>query len=250
MFGVGHPAGLVASAYLCTAGLIIAAYMLARRFGGERLGLVTALLLAFNPHVLRLAQEPVPQSAATMFAVLALAGAVAHWQKSGALASYQLLLGGIALGLCLLAGGPVALAVVLILLGYAAWWKVDGFRRSRSAEFVDRSQLSRRTAVRSVLVLAATGFAVGGWRTLLMGSRYGMAFWKSWLGIPATQAVNVAEPAVGSPSLPTWRDGTLIPGIDIPDYWSSGRLARWCSGARLAVRRRRGAHCRPSGSTC
>ena len=46
-------------------------------------------------------------------AVLALAGAVAHWQKSSSLASVQLLLGGIALGLCLLAVQPIALMTVI-----------------------------------------------------------------------------------------------------------------------------------------
>ncbi|HTI51875.1 MAG TPA: glycosyltransferase family 39 protein, partial [Planctomycetaceae bacterium] len=82
LFGVGQAAGHVSSAYLCTAGLILAAYILGRRLGGDRLGLFSALLLAFNPHVLRLAQEPIPQSAAALFAVLAMAGTVAHWQKS------------------------------------------------------------------------------------------------------------------------------------------------------------------------
>jgi 4-amino-4-deoxy-L-arabinose transferase-like glycosyltransferase len=46
LFGVGHSAGHVASAYLCTAGLIMSTYLLARRLGGERLGLLSALLLA------------------------------------------------------------------------------------------------------------------------------------------------------------------------------------------------------------
>src|SRR5262245_31734352 len=121
--GVGNDAGRLAVAYLCTAGLVVADYVLARRFGGEELGLVTAGLFAFHPRILEGAQESVPQSAACFLALLALAGAVAHWQKSSSVASYQLLLGGFALGLCLLAGGPVAVAVVLILLGYVLWWR-------------------------------------------------------------------------------------------------------------------------------
>lgn len=183
LFGVGSLAGQVGAAYLCTAGLIGAAYVLARRLGGERLGLFTAGLLAFNPQVLRLAQEPAPQSAAVLFALLALAGAVAHWQKSSSAASWQLLVGGVALGLCLLAGGPVALAVVAVLLIYAGCWKLDGWLRAPPQGVLDREHSTRRRAIRSVLILAATGFAVGGWRSLLMGSRYGVDFWESWFGI-------------------------------------------------------------------
>jgi 4-amino-4-deoxy-L-arabinose transferase-like glycosyltransferase len=197
VFGVGHVAGYLASAYLCTAGLIMSAYVFGRRLGGDRLGLLAALLLAFNPHVLKLAQEPVPQSAAALFAVLALAGAVAHWQKSSSLASIQLLLGGIALGLCLLAGGPVAIAVVLILMTYATWWKIDGWRRIPTEPGFDRSQLGRSMAVRSVLILSLTGFAVGGWRALLMGSRYGADFWQSWLGFRLMPSTGLVPPPTG-----------------------------------------------------
>jgi len=182
LFGVGHSAGHVASAYLCTAGLIISTYLLARRLGGERLGLLSALLLAFNPYVLKLAQEPVSQSAAAMFALLSMAATVAHWQKSSAQASLRLLFGGISLGLCLLSGGPVAVVVSAMLLIHAAWWRFGGWRRQPSVSTFELVPRGRRTAVRSVLILTATGFAVGGWRCLLMGSRYGIDFWVTWLG--------------------------------------------------------------------
>ena len=188
-FGVGNAAGLVAAAYLCTAGLLIASYILAKRLGGERLGLITVLLLAFNPQILRGAQEPVPQSAAALFALLALAGLLVHWQKSSAFVSYPLLLAGIALGTCLMAGGPVAIAVVVIVLVYVLCWKFEAWQRDRSGIVWDRSQFSRRTAVRSTLVLAATGFALTGWTVLLPGSRYGGEFWSEWLRGPAVAAV-------------------------------------------------------------
>jgi 4-amino-4-deoxy-L-arabinose transferase-like glycosyltransferase len=182
--GAGTVAGSLAAAYLCTAGLIVAGYVLARRLGGELLGLITAGLLAFNPVVLEGAQEPVPQSAACLFAVLAVAGAVAHWQKSPVVTSYQLLLGGLSLGACLLAGGSVSLAVLLILLLYVVWWKADAWLRRRLRLSRERSPFSRRPAIRSLVVLAATAFAVGGWHVLLMSNRYGAEFWKSWWTIP------------------------------------------------------------------
>jgi hypothetical protein len=195
-FGARSAAGFIAPAYLATTGLIIAGYILARRMGGEKLGLVTAALLAFNPSVLAGAQEPLPQSLAGMLAMLSLAGVIAHWQKSATVTSYQLLLGGLALGGCLLAGGPAALAVVLSVLLYILWWKLDGRIRRRSGLVWDRGQFHRRTAFRSAGILIATGFAVGGWHLMLMSSRHGRAFWQAWINTGA------AQPASGSTTGP------------------------------------------------
>lgn len=183
-FGSAGGAGLVTAPYLLTAGLLLAAYMLGRRLGEARLGLVAVLLLSFHPQILEGARQPSPQSCAVLCAVLALAGVVAHWQKSASVVSYQLLLAGIALGFCLLAGGPAALAVVAIVLVYVVWWKLAARHRDRSGIDWDRSRTSRRTALRSLLVLAATGFAVGGWYLLLSSSRYGRSFWSEWF-VPA-----------------------------------------------------------------
>ena len=210
-FGIGNAAGLLAAAYLCTAGLIISAYVLAKRLGGEPLGLITVLLLAFNPQILQGAQEPVPQSAAVMFALLSLAGLVVHWQKSSAFVSYPLLLAGISLATCLLAGGPVALAVVLIVLVYVAWWKFEGWQRGRAGIVWDRSQLGRRTALQSTLVLAATGFALAGWTVLLLSSRHGVDFWSEWFSGPALAAATFEPEPVQSPlSAAFWELDRLV----------------------------------------
>jgi hypothetical protein len=72
----------------------------------------------------------------------------------------------------------------LILLLYVVWWKADAWLRSRLGHSRERSPFSRRPAIRSSVVLAATAFAVGGWHVLLMSTRYGAEFWKSWWTIP------------------------------------------------------------------
>lgn len=179
--GVGHAVGAMVPAFLCTAGLIVSVYVLGRRLGTERLALISAGLLAFNPLILAGAQEPVPQSATVFAAVLALAGVITHWQKSSSLVSYQLLLAGISLGLCLLAGGAVAVAVVAVIVLYVVLWKCTDRRVTRSGIVSDRIRFSRRMAFRSTLVLVATAFAVGGWDVLLLSSRYGSQFWEGWL---------------------------------------------------------------------
>src|SRR5262249_22322057 len=98
-FGVGTAAGFVTAGYLCPAGVIVAGYVLGRRFGGEPAGLLSAAFLAVHPQILEGAQEPARQSPTAMFTMLSLAGVVAHWQRSSAVVSYQLLLGGLALGM-------------------------------------------------------------------------------------------------------------------------------------------------------
>jgi 4-amino-4-deoxy-L-arabinose transferase-like glycosyltransferase len=189
VFGAGSDAGLVASSYLCTVGQLLASYALARRLGGEILAFLTVALLAFHPLILAGAQQPVPEAAATMFGLLALAGMIAHWQKSPSLISYQMLLGGIALGLCLLAGGPLALAIVVILLLHVAAWKLQSRWRQELPSVWDRGKFSRQTAFRAVFLLAATAFALAGWHVLLLNSSSGSEFWRAWLlpraGYPA-----------------------------------------------------------------
>jgi 4-amino-4-deoxy-L-arabinose transferase-like glycosyltransferase len=195
LFGVGTDAGLVASSLLCTVGLLLAAYALGRRLGGEYLGLVSVVLLSFHPLILQGAQQPVPQSAAVLFALVSLAGIIAHWQKSSTIISYQGLLGGISLGACLLAGGPVALAIAVILLLYVALWKLEAHMRHGQGIVWDRSQFSRRTAFRSTAVVVATAFALGGWHILLLRARYGADFWSRWF-MPAARdsAAKAAAP--------------------------------------------------------
>lgn len=200
LFGNGSAAGLLTAACLCTAGLLVAAYSLGRRLGGERLGLVTVLLLAFHPLILEGARQPVPQSAAGMFALLALAGVIAHWQKSSSMTSYQLLLGGVSLGLCVLAGGPVALAVGLIVTIYVVIWKIEARWRKSFGVVWDRSQFSRRTAFRSAAIFAATAFALAGWQVLLFHSRFGSDFWPRWLAPAGTDSSTMLSGA-GPPSL-------------------------------------------------
>jgi 4-amino-4-deoxy-L-arabinose transferase-like glycosyltransferase len=192
--GIGSAAGLAASSYLCTVGLLLAAYALGRRLGGEKLGLMAVLLLAFHPLILEGAQQPTPQSATALFALLTLAGVVTHWQKSSSITSYQLLLAGISLGLCLLAGGPVALVLFGIMATYILVWKIETrWRKTRSGTVWDRSQFSRRTAIRSATVLAATAFALAGWQVLLFSSRFGAEFWMQWL-VPAGDRASALIP--------------------------------------------------------
>jgi 4-amino-4-deoxy-L-arabinose transferase-like glycosyltransferase len=185
-FGIGTEVGLVAAPFLCTAGLLLACYSFGRRLGGEYLALMSVMFLAFHPLILEGAQQPVPQSAAILFALLTVVGMIAHWQKSPTVISYHGLLGGISLGLCLLAGGAIALAVVAILILHVALWQIEARWRRATATIWDRSQCTGRMAVWSIAVLVVTAFALAGWHVMLLRTRTSGDFWTQWLMPPAT----------------------------------------------------------------
>lgn len=173
-------ASLGVTACLCTAGLIAAAYALSRRLGGERLGLLTSLLLAANPEVLKMAQEPFPHAASLMFSVLCLWGVVAHWQESTEFVSLRLLFAGIALGLCLLAGGPMVFGVLAALVLHILWRKFAAHRGSRDNSGQTDPSFRIWNELGTLGVVAATAFALSGWWNLMMSSRYGVEFWRAW----------------------------------------------------------------------
>ena len=106
------------------------------------------------------------------------------------------------MGLCLLAGGPLALAVVLILLVH-----VLGLRGEKSTAKRGRMAPQRRVwvgwpALKSLAILILTAFAVGGWWVLMMCYSYGAEFWNGWLagGLhgDTTHGPLLAEPAAGN----------------------------------------------------
>ncbi|MBS0263280.1 MAG: glycosyltransferase family 39 protein [Planctomycetes bacterium] len=187
--GVGTDLGLLLAPLLCTAGLLLACYALGRRLGGEYLALLSVMCLAFHPLLLQGAQQPVPQSAAILFALLSFVGMVAHWQKSATVISYQGLLGGISLGLCLLAGGALSLAVVLILVLHVAVWKFEGHWRKTPTSIWDRGQFTRRTAYWSLAVMVVTAFALAGWHVMLLRTRDPGGFWGKWLMPPTAEPI-------------------------------------------------------------
>ena len=175
--------GLLLAPWLCTAAMIGMAFLLARRLESARLGLLTVVLLAFSGPTLRLAQEPIPHSAGLFFALVCLWGIYSHWEENAGIASMKLLISGIGLGCCALASGPLALVVLLVLVLHALLMRLtrvknssDSPQRTRfiSAAFTDVSG-------RSLIILAMTGFAVGGWWGALMTSEYGQPFVIVWL---------------------------------------------------------------------
>lgn len=179
LLGPASAAALTIVPAVCTAGLIFAVYLLGRNLHDGLLGLIAAFLLACNPYVLALAQEPVPESAALLFAVLSAAATVAHWRAGAGIVSLQLLAAGVFLGLCWLSGGTLVFELLVILFVYASGRSLlVKLRKLMRPNPSVRPR--RRVSLSSLLILAVTAFAVGGWRTLLLASNSESATWADW----------------------------------------------------------------------
>lgn len=161
--------------------LVLTVSGLARQVGGGRLGLMSVLLLVVDVPVIGLAGHPSPAALANGLAVLAIWGGASHLRTARGLASWPLLGAGLALGACGLLHGGLPLLALLVLTAY--WLLIVIERRQASTRafpmFRWKDTLSRPG---SLMLLAATGFAVSGWWWLLMINRHGMDVWSqaSW----------------------------------------------------------------------
>jgi hypothetical protein len=173
--------GLELAEYVFAAALVPAAYLLCSRILGARIGFVAAVLVTFHTTFLEQHRHATPHALAVVTALIAFWGFLGHMGRGGELVSLDLLYGGIALGLCLLAGGPLAFAVVAVLIVFVVvQWELP--REARPGQRLrGRRGPSVWQALRSLGVMVATGFAAGGWWVLMMLYSYGTDFWSGWL---------------------------------------------------------------------
>ncbi|HVW02248.1 MAG TPA: hypothetical protein VHB77_17985, partial [Planctomycetaceae bacterium] len=174
--------GLWVAAWICTAGLIGAVFLLARRFGGPELALVVTVLSASHPQILSLAQAPFPHALSLCLMLLAATALLAHLELGASAVTKWMLGAGMALAGGLLAGGPVA-AVVWCLLSLYLLILLTPWGRSRAHDVGLDFERALGNAWRPILLLGATAFAFGGWWELMMASDYGLEFWSDWLAV-------------------------------------------------------------------
>jgi 4-amino-4-deoxy-L-arabinose transferase-like glycosyltransferase len=182
LVGPSHWMGLLVVSFASTVGLIFSMFFLCRRLVGSRFAFWTILLLALHPMLLRQIQNPAPQSLALFAAVVSFWAFIAHRQDEESLVSFKLLASGIALGICLLAGGPISLIVVAILLVHVLALRGDSLSPGRRPRAERKQVWTGWPALQSLLVVVATAFAVGGWWVMMMSWQYGLQFWEGWLG--------------------------------------------------------------------
>jgi len=188
--------GLELVDYLSAAALVPAIFFLTTRLFGRRIGFVAAVLVALHTTFLEQHQNATPHALAMLTALVTFWGFLGHLRHGGQLVSIDLLVGGIALGLCLLAGGPLAFVVVAVLLLVVLTTLEPAPEMRRTSAARRGRWWSGWPAFRSLGVLVATAFAAGGWWELMMLYSYGGRFLDGWLwGMRAS--ASAAEPATG-----------------------------------------------------
>lgn len=181
LFGTAHEFSLTFAAYLATVGLVLMGYLMGRRLGDERLGLLTGILLGFNLQILKLAQDPAPQALSLALLLLFYWSMLGHWRLATSAVSFHLLIAGASFGLALLACGPLAIVAWLVLVLVACvQTAADKLQLWRSGPQPGSGRKTSRM-FSTIGIVALTGMAIGGWWELMMASSYGNLFWSSWL---------------------------------------------------------------------
>lgn len=162
--------------YASTAGLVLALFWMWRRISGHRFAFWVAIAAAFHGPFLRLAQDPAPHALALFLGVASAASYARHaLRRRDSFLTWALFASGALLGLCMLAGGPLAIVVFAILALWTVWQS-----RGRRPEDPRRPGLDLRFALGGLGVLALVAAATGGWWPLMMVARHGRDFLTSW----------------------------------------------------------------------
>ena len=228
LFGPSEPLGLVVVSYLATAGVVALGYTFGDWLAGPRCGFWSALLLAFHGTLLVQAQTPAPYSLAIVLGMGALLGYQRHVESTTRRVSTHLLLAAAALGLCVLASGPTALAVTAVLaLSIAGWRGTRARPRRRHGEEPQRIWVGW-SALESLLTMVLLAAIVGGWWPGFMTYQYGAEFWYAWLvPPPAAAAPGLRDSGLYVPSLLASTQDALGPlvGLVLLGLWITGREA-------------------------
>lgn len=196
--GTERPLALVLCSFLATAGLVALVFGLADRLRGPQYAWWTTCLVALSGPILQGAQTPVPVSLTLAFSVAACWGFLVHCQDYKRLVSLPLVGAGIAWGLCLLAGGPVALVIVAILLCYLLSYSQESKTFKKANGVKSRRGWKGRPALESLGVMIGIGSLIGGWWMLFVLFRHGLEFLSAWfMGGTAVPDVAGLEPELG-----------------------------------------------------
>ncbi len=225
--------------YLSAACLVPACFFLMSRLAGRRVGFLAAALAAFHGTFLQQYRHAGPQALAVAAALVAFWGFLGHIWQATEIVSIDLLIGGLALGVCLLAGGPLAFAVIgvlflvsLVRIDPYVETRLGGFARSAPTASTNRGRRlwSAWHAVRSLGVLSATAFAAGGWWELMMLYSYGRQFGAAWLfAYPAATPSAAAGEAAHSSDAglqifsELFAAGGALAGLTVLGLWIIGR---------------------------
>ena len=222
---------LVLPSYLSMAGVVVMSWVLIKRLAGPRQALLAALMVACHGPLLAHSQDPAPHALGLLCALVTFWGFLSHLDVGVGLVSFRLLIGGVGLGACLLAGGPLAMVVLATLLFPVLSGFLWADRREHAPRGVRRRPSPEWWGLFALAVLALTGFAVGGWWVLRMASRHGLPFWSAWISGTADGLVHAPQPMAVSVFLGavTYHLATMLGSLS-----GLAVLGSWCAGRRIA----------------
>jgi len=164
---------------VATAGCVWWTFRLFGEVAGPRRGFWAAVLAASNGTLLLVATNTAPTALSLFLALFAFDAWVRHFRQRKGNISVWLLLAGTAIGLELLAGGPVAIAVVAVLVLKPALDRVFPAAIQKQLTYGRRARKSPRLTV-ALGVALLTAFAIGGW-WIMRAAATDAAFWPAWL---------------------------------------------------------------------
>lgn len=168
---------------LSAAGCVWWTFRLFHRVIGPRAGFWAAVLLATHGGLLSAAGSASPTAPALLLVLMTLHAWQRHSRARDAVVTIPLLLAGVALGLCVLTGGLIAVACLAVLLLHpAVAWFLDPWLAPQNRR---RPTLGRPYV--AVAVVLMTGFCTCGW---WIGMQDGWN-WNNWRGDPIV--VNAAS---------------------------------------------------------
>jgi len=218
------PPGAIAPTLAVSAASSMATVLLlhawVREAVGPRAAFLAAVMLGLHPQFLLMASSGRPEALTTALLTTLGWGLWSHWHGTRGLASVRLLCAGVAWGLAVLAGGPVAVAAWLALVLFWFW---EG---GRSLTGVAQGEPSSALQLgRGLVMLLITGGALSLWWIAMLLAEGGLAFLEVWLHLDGPPAAVV--PAA---------DGAKWLGVQAWLCRSAFLAGWWAIGFRQAVR--------------
>jgi 4-amino-4-deoxy-L-arabinose transferase-like glycosyltransferase len=175
--------------WLGTALLIALSFGVVRNLLGGRVALWAVLLAACQVMILAQAQTVLPTALTLLTGLLSVRAFDRHLKQERAVITWPILGGGLALGACLMLGGPAALlfAMLQLVQCLVTIW----YDRSENESSVSIVEPGRRLL--ALVLLWSTCFAAAGWWPLMMSSAYGFNFWADWISGIATSGAPLSE---------------------------------------------------------
>lgn len=182
VFRILGPSYRLSSALVSITAIAIAIALttrLAWRIGGASIALIAALMACSHPLVLESAVVPGSNSVGLCLMLLSVYAFQRHLEGTAANQSFNLVISSIAWGLSLLTVGSLSL-ILPLLYAWHALNQRTGLGPAITGHPFRIRFVQGLPVLKSTLRLMAIGLLIGGSWEIVMGVKYGRAFWLAW----------------------------------------------------------------------